>query len=199
MTAPFVALGPVDAVTITTLFDNVEERQPSFLLDPSILLTGEVDRSTGYEPGFPPREKHEHGAWVPDQLVLDDQAVVMHVRDRGLLMMTGRGHAGVINIVRYARKLTGVERVYAVIGGFHLGGHSFEPIISDVCAALVELAPEVNLPVHCTGRGQRTRSLPRCRTPSSRTASVRGSSLARRSDAHPTDHDGTSLHLGCDQ
>jgi 7,8-dihydropterin-6-yl-methyl-4-(beta-D-ribofuranosyl)aminobenzene 5'-phosphate synthase len=132
-------------------FEIIEERQPSFLLDRSVLLTGEVDRTTGYESGFPPQEKYEHDSWVPDKLVLDDQAVVMHVRDRGLLVMTGCGHAGIVNIVRYAQKLTSIDRIYAVIGGFHLGGPLFEPIIPDVCSALVEMAPEVILPAHCTG------------------------------------------------
>jgi 7,8-dihydropterin-6-yl-methyl-4-(beta-D-ribofuranosyl)aminobenzene 5'-phosphate synthase len=47
--------------------------------------------------------------------------------------------------------LTGVEQVYAVIGGFHLGGPLFEPIIPDVVGALAGFAPEAILPAHCTG------------------------------------------------
>jgi 7,8-dihydropterin-6-yl-methyl-4-(beta-D-ribofuranosyl)aminobenzene 5'-phosphate synthase len=75
----------------------------------------------------------------------------MNVRDKGLVVLTGCAHAGVVNIVRYARKLTGVDRLYAVIGGFHLNGPLFEPIIPDTCDALAELAPEVIVPTHCTG------------------------------------------------
>jgi 7,8-dihydropterin-6-yl-methyl-4-(beta-D-ribofuranosyl)aminobenzene 5'-phosphate synthase len=132
-------------------FEIVEEKQPSFLLDGSVLITGEVDRTTSFEPGFPPQEKFHDGQWVPDPLVLDDQAMVIHVRDRGLVVLTGCGHAGIVNIVRYARKLTGVEKVHAVIGGFHLGGPLFEPIIPHVCEALAGLAPDVIVPTHCTG------------------------------------------------
>ena len=46
------------------------------------------------------------GRWEPDPLVLDDQAVVLSVRDKGLVVLTGCGHAGVVNIVRYAQRLT---------------------------------------------------------------------------------------------
>ncbi|MGI8549193.1 MAG: MBL fold metallo-hydrolase [Dehalococcoidia bacterium] len=132
-------------------FEIIEERQPSFLFDRCLLVTGEVERTTGYEPGFPPQQQYKEGQWIPDPLVLDDQAIVLHLRNRGLVVMTGCGHAGIVNIVRYARKLTGIDHVYAVIGGFHLGGPLFEPIIPAVIQALTELAPEVIVPAHCTG------------------------------------------------
>ena len=132
-------------------FEIVEERQPSFLLDGSLLVTGEVDRKTDFEQGFPIHQAYRDGGWRPDPLILDDQAVVLHVRDKGLVVMTGCGHAGNVNIVRYAKKLTGVDEVYAVIGGFHLGGPVFEPIIPATCEALAALSPEVVVPAHCTG------------------------------------------------
>lgn len=132
-------------------FEVIEDRQPSFLLDGSLLITGEVDRTTEFERGFLIHQAMRDGEWQPDPLILDDQAAVLHVRDKGLVVLTGCGHAGVVNIVRYARKLTGVERVYAVIGGFHLNGPLFEPIIPDTVAALRELSPEVLVPAHCTG------------------------------------------------
>jgi 7,8-dihydropterin-6-yl-methyl-4-(beta-D-ribofuranosyl)aminobenzene 5'-phosphate synthase len=132
-------------------FEIVEEKQPSFLLDGSLLITGEVDRTTEFERGFPIHQAFRDGGWQPDPLILDDQAAVVNVRDKGLVILTGCGHAGIVNIVRYARKLTGVDRVYAVIGGFHLNGPLFEPIVPNTCEALAELAPEVIVPAHCTG------------------------------------------------
>lgn len=132
-------------------FEIVEERQPSFLLDGSLLVTGEVDRTTEFEKGFPPHQAYRGGDWQSDPLILDDQAAILHVRDKGLVVLTGCGHAGIVNIVRYAQKLTGVETVYAVIGGFHLGGPLFEPIIPRICEALVAIAPQVIVPAHCTG------------------------------------------------
>ncbi len=76
---------------------------------------------------------------------------MVHVADRGLVILTGCGHSGVVNICRYARRLTGVERIYAVLGGFHLNGPLFEPIIGATCDALEEMAPEVIVSSHCTG------------------------------------------------
>ena len=56
-----------------------------------------------------------------------------------------------INICRYAQRLTGIGKLHAVIGGFHLTGPLFEPIIADTVSALERLAPEVIVPAHCTG------------------------------------------------
>ena len=132
-------------------FEIIEERQPSFLLDGSVLITGEVPRMTGYEPGFPPQQAWLGQAWQPDPLVLDDQALIVHVAGRGLVVVTGCGHAGVVNICRYARRLTGDLPLYAVIGGFHLNGPLFEPLIPRVLDDLGELNPQVVVPAHCTG------------------------------------------------
>jgi len=132
-------------------FEIVEERQPSFLLDRSVLITGEVDRTTAFEQGWPVHQRWQDGSWQPDPLILDDQAVVIHVRDKGLVVLTGCGHAGIINIVRYAQTLTGVTQIYAALGGFHLGGPSFEPVIPAVIDSFRNLDPTVIVPAHCTG------------------------------------------------
>jgi metal-dependent hydrolase (beta-lactamase superfamily II) len=133
-------------------FDVVESQQPSLLLDDMLLVTGEVERTTDFEKGFLPiHQARRHGEWVPDPLIADDQATVMNVRGKGLVIVTGCGHAGIVNIVRYARKLTGVDRVYAVIGGFHLSGPFFEPITPATIEAMKEFDPKVVVPTHCTG------------------------------------------------
>lgn len=77
--------------------------------------------------------------------------MVVDVRGKGLVIVTGCAHAGIINIIRYAQALTGVDRVHAVIGGFHLTGGQFEKIIPETVAALVEIAPSYLVPGHCTG------------------------------------------------
>ena len=125
--------------------------QPSFLLDGRVLITGEVDRTTPFETGFSGHEALRDGTWQPDPLILDDQALVVRVRDRGLVVLTGCGHAGIINTVRYVRRLTGADAVAAVVGGFHLSGPMFEPIIEPTVEAFAELAPALLAPAHCTG------------------------------------------------
>ena len=139
-------------------FEVIERRQPSLLLDGSVLITGEVDRTTEFEHGMPPAHQRRSGStWEPDPLVLDDQALVVHVRGQGLVVVTGCGHAGAINIVRHAQRLTGVPRLHALLGGLHLNGAFFAPSIGPTVQALTELAPDLLVPGHCTGwRAQHT-------------------------------------------
>src|SRR3954470_20067130 len=132
-------------------FAIVEERRPSFLLDAAVLVTGEVDRTTPFETGFQGHEALRDTEWRPDPLILDDQALVLRLRDRGLVVLSGCGHAGIVNTVRYARTLTGIDAIAAVIGGFHLSGPMFEPIIDPTVDALAELSPALLVPAHCTG------------------------------------------------
>ncbi len=132
-------------------FEIIEEQQPSFLFGNSVLVTGEVPRTTGYEPGFPPQQAWLGGKWEPDPLVLDDQALIVNVAGKGLLVLTGCGHAGVVNIARYARRLTGDQPLYALIGGFHLNGPTFEPLIPRVLDDLAAMNPGWLVPAHCTG------------------------------------------------
>jgi 7,8-dihydropterin-6-yl-methyl-4-(beta-D-ribofuranosyl)aminobenzene 5'-phosphate synthase len=130
----------------------LERREPSLLADGCVLITGEVDRTTEFEHGMPaPHQAWTGSAWQPDPLVLDDQALVVNLRGRGLVVLTGCGHAGAINIVRHAQRLTGVPKLHALLGGLHLGGPAFEPIIGPTVSALTGLAPALVVPGHCTG------------------------------------------------
>jgi 7,8-dihydropterin-6-yl-methyl-4-(beta-D-ribofuranosyl)aminobenzene 5'-phosphate synthase len=133
-------------------FAVIERREPSLLLDGCVLITGEVDRTTEFEHGMPPAHQAWTGSqWQHDPLVIDDQALVVHVRGRGLMVLTGCGHAGAINIVRQAQRLTAVPGLHALIGGLHLNGPAFEPIIDPTVAALAEMGPGLVVPGHCTG------------------------------------------------
>jgi 7,8-dihydropterin-6-yl-methyl-4-(beta-D-ribofuranosyl)aminobenzene 5'-phosphate synthase len=129
----------------------LEERGASLLLGGLALVTGEVARTTEFEKGFPAHFAQVDGAWRPDPLIHDDQAVVLNVRDRGLVVLSGCGHAGIVNVLRHAMALTGIGRVHAVLGGFHLTGRLFEPLIAPTVAALQALAPRLIVPSHCTG------------------------------------------------
>jgi 7,8-dihydropterin-6-yl-methyl-4-(beta-D-ribofuranosyl)aminobenzene 5'-phosphate synthase len=132
-------------------FEIVEERRPSFLLDGSVLITGEVDRTTEFETGFRGHEALSDGGWQPDPLILDDQALVLRLPERGLVVLSGCGHAGIVNTVRYAQKLTGTRDIAAIIGGFHLSGPMFETIILPTVEAFDQFSPGLLVPAHCTG------------------------------------------------
>lgn len=133
-------------------WEIIEERGPSLLLNDSILVTGQVPRVTGFEKGFPPQQaRDEHGHWAPDTWIWDDQAVVVHVAGLGLVVLSSCSHAGAINVLKHAQHITGVERVHAFVGGLHLTGGLFEPIIPQTIEALAALQPAVVAPGHCTG------------------------------------------------
>ncbi len=131
--------------------DIVEERGPTLLIDGTVLVTGEVDRLTDFETGFPIQWAREGHGWVPDFAVRDDQALVVNVRDRGLVIISGCGHSGIVNIVRHAQRVTGVSEVLAVIGGFHLTGGLYEAIIPRTVEELSAIGPRYIIPGHCTG------------------------------------------------
>lgn len=129
----------------------IEERGPSYLLGGLVLVTGQVHRSTPFERGLPLHHALVGGTWQPDPYIHDDQAIVVNVKHKGLVVLTGCGHAGAINTIRQAQELTGVETIHAVIGGLHLGGLLFEPYIAPTVAALKEIGPAMIVPAHCTG------------------------------------------------
>lgn len=90
----------------------------------------------------------------PGELVADtfqgEHATCYHVKDRGLVVITSCGHAGVINSVRQAQKTSGVAKVHAVVGGFHLAPAPDE-IVAKTVAAFREIDPDYIIPAHCTG------------------------------------------------
>jgi 7,8-dihydropterin-6-yl-methyl-4-(beta-D-ribofuranosyl)aminobenzene 5'-phosphate synthase len=92
-----------------------------------------------------------NGVWVPDPLLMDERALVFHLNGKGLVVVSGCAHAGIINTIHYAQQLTGVEKVFGVFGGFHLSGREFEKRIPQTVAALKTFNPELVVPSHCTG------------------------------------------------
>lgn len=129
----------------------LEEVGPSLLIDGMLLVSGEVARTTDFENGFPIHYAKRQDVWEPDPLIHDDQCAIMRLRGKGLVILTGCGHAGIINIIRNAQALTGIQTIYAVVGGFHLTGAIFEPIIPATIAALQQVGPHYLMPCHCTG------------------------------------------------
>ena len=81
----------------------------------------------------------------------DDQSLAVHLPGKGLIVISGCAHSGIINTIRYAQRITGEERLYAVIGGFHLMGADNKRIDA-TARALLDLNPAVVRPGHCTGQ-----------------------------------------------
>ncbi len=127
------------------------QSRPALFLDDGALFLTSIARRTPYErkrPGGQVVYRSGRG-WRVDSTP-DDSALVMHLRGRGLVVLTGCGHAGLVNTVRDAVEWTGVPRVHALLGGFHLCGASL-PRIRATIRDLRRFAPGWVVPSHCSG------------------------------------------------
>jgi 7,8-dihydropterin-6-yl-methyl-4-(beta-D-ribofuranosyl)aminobenzene 5'-phosphate synthase len=133
-------------------YDIIEKHSPSLWISDRVLVTGEIPRTNSFEKGFPNHYSEvEEGKMEADPLIKDDQAIILIVKDKGLVIITGCGHAGIINTLNYAKELTGEDRIYSVLGGMHLSGRLFEPIIPRTVEELERLKPKFVVPCHCSG------------------------------------------------
>ena len=125
-----------------------------FAHDPTIiagiaLASGEIPHVTDYEKVPAAMKMETNGALVQDPLT-HELALIFKVRDKGLVVITSCAHSGVINTIEYARKITGEDRVLAVIGGMHLTSATDDTIDRTV-TALQAFRPTYVAPMHCTG------------------------------------------------
>lgn len=150
--APVPMPGPDDQVLREAGGVPTTSTGPVTVVGGLALATGEVPRRTGFEHGMPGAEARIDGAWVPDPF-RDDQGLVVDLAERGLVVVTGCAHAGVINTVEHARALAGTDRVHAVLGGFHLTGPAYEAVVGPTIAAMQAFEPALVAPMHCTGWG----------------------------------------------
>lgn len=129
----------------------VETAEPLPLPGNHVLFLGEIPRKTDFEKGFPIafREADGKKEWDP---IEDDSAIAINLKGKGLIVISGCAHAGIVNTVIHAKQVTGIERVHTVMGGFHLTGPLFEPIIERTADELLRLDPDFIVPCHCTGR-----------------------------------------------
>lgn len=118
-------------------------------LMPGITTTGEVKRQTDFEQVGIALKTIEGGEVVDDQM-LDDISVVANVNGKGLVIVTGCSHAGIVNIARHAMELTGCEKIEGIIGGLHLVDAS-DVRIKRTGEELAKLNPEWICVGHCTG------------------------------------------------
>jgi 7,8-dihydropterin-6-yl-methyl-4-(beta-D-ribofuranosyl)aminobenzene 5'-phosphate synthase len=114
-----------------------------------IAVAGGVERTTDFETGSPGLEAKRDGQWGVDSFV-DDQAIAFRLKDQGLVVLGGCSHAGIVNTVKHLAKVTGTEKIHAVLGGFHLSGPS-EALIEPTVRAMQAICPTLIVPTHCTG------------------------------------------------
>jgi 7,8-dihydropterin-6-yl-methyl-4-(beta-D-ribofuranosyl)aminobenzene 5'-phosphate synthase len=126
----------------------VEIKDPAPIV-PGAYLTGSVERVTEYEKGSPYLLIERGGKLVPDNFI-GEYAVVLNLKGKGLIVLVGCAHPGIVNIVKHAQKMTGIDKVHAVMGGFHLTGAKPE-LIQRTVADIKAVNPDYIVPTHCTG------------------------------------------------
>jgi len=117
------------------------------LLSPSAMKIG-MDHGVGcYAEKFTEEERTK--VTIPDQF-RHEIATTFNLRLRGLVVLTSCSHRGVVNAVKQAQAVSGVKKIHAVIGGFHLAPYN-EDYVRDTVAALKEIDVDYVIPLHCTG------------------------------------------------
>jgi 7,8-dihydropterin-6-yl-methyl-4-(beta-D-ribofuranosyl)aminobenzene 5'-phosphate synthase len=116
---------------------------------PGLVTTGEVRRQTDFEEVGIPLFTLADGRMVQDRM-MDDISLVAQVQDKGLVIVTGCSHAGIVNIVKHSVELAGENRIAAILGGFHLLAAS-EESVRRTAEALSQFNIELISAGHCTG------------------------------------------------
>ncbi|MGC8999266.1 MAG: MBL fold metallo-hydrolase [Candidatus Bathyarchaeia archaeon] len=129
----------------------VKTKQPYLIADDLILVTGEIPRKTNFEKGDLPHRAFIDGKWQPDPWIWDDRTLIINIKNKGLVVISGCAHAGIINTTLYAQQLTEVKIIHAILGGFHLAGKDCEPRINQTVKQLKRIKPNLVAPSHCTG------------------------------------------------
>ncbi|GAD95624.1 conserved hypothetical protein [Paecilomyces variotii No. 5] len=143
--------------------------QPHTVLDDFFLVSGEIPRETTYEDGIYGGLRYEtsKGEWEEDTLIMDERYIMCNLKDKGLVVFTGCGHAGVVNTCRNAVALGNRTPLYGVVGGYHLADAD-QTKLDATMKDLKILDPKIMLAGHCTGwrfRCQIARDMPNCLVP----------------------------------
>src|SRR6202048_4498992 len=89
------------------------------------------------------------GKIVPDEHI-HEHATCFNLKDKGLIVISSCGHVGIVNSVRQAMEVSGVEKINAIMGGFHLGPAPAD-YLTQVVSEIGKLNPDVLIPMHCSG------------------------------------------------
>lgn len=113
-------------------------------------VTGEIPRKTSFEKLEYQSYLERNGIKEFDR-ILDDQAIVINIKNKGLLIISGCAHSGIINTIKYSQEKTGIDKLYGVIGGFHLPPQITSTTTEKTIKAFKEMNPKIIVPMHCTG------------------------------------------------
>jgi 7,8-dihydropterin-6-yl-methyl-4-(beta-D-ribofuranosyl)aminobenzene 5'-phosphate synthase len=130
----------------------ISTTEPQYFLDDLFYVSGEIPRVTSFERGLPGQvRKTEDGqAWEPDELLMDERWLAVHVKGKGLVVFSACSHAGIVNVLVHARTSFQDVPIHAVMGGLHLSGTN-EEIIPQTVEAIKGFQLTTIAAGHCTG------------------------------------------------
>jgi len=129
----------------------VATKEPWPLLGGDVLFLGEIPRRTPFETGLPNAYYEEGGVEKKDDIE-DDTSLCMNLKGKGLIVLSGCAHAGIVNTVARAREVMGIDTVHVIMGGFHINVAPTDPLVGLTVDALRNINPRYIVPTHCTGR-----------------------------------------------
>jgi 7,8-dihydropterin-6-yl-methyl-4-(beta-D-ribofuranosyl)aminobenzene 5'-phosphate synthase len=129
----------------------IATKEPLLMLGGDVLFLGEIPRRTAFETGIPNAYYEERGVEIKD-MIDDDTSLVMNLKGKGLCVLSGCAHSGIVNTVNRAREVTGIEKIHVIMGGFHINHAPTDPLVVQTVEALKTFAPRYIVPTHCTGR-----------------------------------------------
>jgi 7,8-dihydropterin-6-yl-methyl-4-(beta-D-ribofuranosyl)aminobenzene 5'-phosphate synthase len=118
-------------------------------LVPTRMKVGVDSQGLGCFPDRLPAEKHTN-SFIPDDFQ-HEIATSFVVKGKGLVVLTSCSHRGVVNSVKQAQAVSGIQKVHAVIGGFHVVPPLPDEYIHETVAALKAIDPDYLVPLHCSG------------------------------------------------
>ncbi len=142
-------LGQLKKDDIEALGLNVVEVKTPVEIIPGAYFTGNIERVTSYEK-VPPMFTIKRGDKIEHDTFPGEQALFFRVKGKGLVVLSGCAHAGIVNTVKQAQKLAGTDKIHAILGGFHLINAKPE-IIQSTVADIKLMKPDYIIPAHCTG------------------------------------------------
>ncbi len=144
-----IDIGQLNRQAIQECGVNVTEVKTPRQIIPGCYCTGRIERVTEYE-SVPPSLLVERDHQIGSDDFRGEQAIFFSVRGKGLVVLSGCAHAGIVNTIKQAQKVAGTEKVHAILGGFHLINAKPE-IIQNTVADIKAIGPDFIAPAHCTG------------------------------------------------
>jgi 7,8-dihydropterin-6-yl-methyl-4-(beta-D-ribofuranosyl)aminobenzene 5'-phosphate synthase len=142
-------IGQLDRQYVQECGVRVTEVNTPRQIIPGCYSTGKIERVTEYERVPPGLLVERDGKIEPDDF-RGEQALFFSIAGKGLVVLSGCAHAGIVNTVKWAQRVSGTEKVHAVLGGFHLINAKPE-IVQNTVADIKEIGPDFIAPAHCTG------------------------------------------------